>query len=78
VVEVAFPRGAAFQLEQAFEEENRSALEQAFEGFFRASRRIQGVLGTHAGDSERERRAAIRDDPRIGRILDMLDGEIVG
>jgi DNA polymerase-3 subunit gamma/tau len=77
-VEIAFPRDASFQLDQILEAENRKAVEAAIESYFRSGRRVRGVLGTHAGESERERRAAIRDDPRIGRILDMLDGEIIG
>jgi len=76
-LEIAFPRGAAFQLEQVLERENKRAVESAIESYFRTPRRLSAVLGTHAGDSEREKRAAVRDDPRIGRILDMLDGEIV-
>jgi len=78
VVEIAFPRGASFQMEQVLEEKNREAVERAIEGFFQGHRKVRGVLGTHTGESERERRAGLRDDPRIGRILDMLDGEIVG
>ena len=77
MVEIAFPRGAEFQMEQALDTGNRTELERVFEEYFRSTRRLKGILGSHVGESEREKKATLRDDPRIGRILDTLDGEIV-
>ncbi len=77
-VRIAFPKGASFQMEQAMAPENRKAIEQSFADFFQASRRLKGSVGAQKMKGEREKRAALREDPRLGRILDMLDGEIVG
>ncbi len=77
VVEIAFPRGAEFQMEQALGTGNRAELERVFGEYFRSTRKLKGILGSHVGENEREKKATLRDDPRIGRILDTLDGEIV-
>ncbi|MFH1278012.1 MAG: DNA polymerase III subunit gamma/tau [Candidatus Eisenbacteria bacterium] len=75
--EIAFPKGATFQMEQALGRENKEELEQVFSGFFRSPRRIRGTLGSHTMETARDKKTAIKDDPRIGRLLDALDGEIL-
>ena len=77
-VELLFPRGASFQMEQALAEENRETLEGTIEEFFQAKRIVKGRIGSHAVEGEKEKKESIKKDPRMGRILDMLDGEISG
>ncbi len=77
-VEIVFPKGHTFQMEQVKDGANRTALEGAMKNFFAAAPRLKMVAGRHAVDGEGRRREELKKDPRINRILSMLDGEIVG
>ena len=78
MVEIVFPKGHTFQMEQVRDGDNRSTLEGAMKNFFAATPRLKMVTGRHTADGEGRKREELKKDPRINRILSMLDGEIVG
>ena len=76
MLEIVFPRGHAFQKEQAFERENRTALEGALHNFFHVTPRLKAIVGDHVLEGSTRKKEDLKKDPRINRILSMLDGEI--
>ncbi len=78
LVEILFPRDQMFQKDQVFDPANVSVLETVFESFFARKVSFKGKIGEHVGDANHLRKEKLKQDPRIDRILDMLDGEISG
>ncbi len=77
LVEIVFPRGHSFQMEQALDDDNKSAIQSAFKTFFQYSPRFRASIGDQFAEGDRKKKEALKSDPRIGRILEMLDGEII-
>ncbi|NNE08375.1 MAG: DNA polymerase III subunit gamma/tau, partial [Gemmatimonadetes bacterium] len=73
IVEILFPRDQMFQKDQVFDPANVSILEKVFESFFARKVNFKGKIGEHVGDANHLRKEKLKQDPRIDRILDMLD-----
>ena len=71
-----FPKGHGFQKDQAMEGENRASLEGALRTFFNVKPTVKGVVGNHVIEGSGRKKEDLKKDPRINRILSMLDGEI--
>ncbi len=78
VLEIVFPRGHSFQMNQALDGENRVALEEGLQNFFRVKPKVKAIVGDQTVKGSGPNKEDLRKDPRVNRILSMLDGEIVG